>query len=224
MRRTIVLVADPAAVFRAAVRSLLTRASDLDVVEASDGESAIELAARLAPDIALVDLSLPPAGGISAVTRIGEVSPETVRIVWTFTPSPEVILDAIRAGADGFIEKHIGGEGLIRALRGAEHGEAALSRSLAATLISALHALDARQRAFEQTASLTSRELEVLALVAGGLRNREIASQLYISELTVKRHVQNILRKLGRVSRRRAAELYSDATRVDRTMSLGQTA
>lgn len=224
MKRTTVLVADGASIFRSAVRSLLARASDLEVFDAATGDEAVSTAAELRPAVALVDLALPPDGGIETIRRLAAVSPATTRIAWGKEADPDVVLAAVRAGANGFLEKDIGIEGLVRALRGTEVGEAAFSRTGTAALVGSLHTLDARQRARERASHLTTRERQILTLVASGLRNRDIGADLFISELTVKRHVQNILRKLDQTSRRGAADFYLSSVELADPLPIGSYA
>jgi DNA-binding NarL/FixJ family response regulator len=125
------------------------------------------------------------------------------------------VLSAVRAGAHGVLRKEISSEGLVRALHGIVHGEAPLSRGLATLMIDALHGHDARTRAHERFSSLSTRERQVLDLVAGGAGNKQIAAQLTISEFTVKRHVQNILQKLELPSRKAAATFHRTALGVE---------
>jgi DNA-binding NarL/FixJ family response regulator len=206
MKRTRVLIADALPLFRAGVRNLLRRESDLEIVEANDAGEAEGWVLSGTVDIALLDLDLPPSC-LDLVTRIRTISNANV-IVWTLDPTREAVLDAISAGAHGFLHKEISPTGLVRALRGAINGEAPLSRDMAGLMIDAIHSLERRSKALEQAAVLSEREKEVLALIARGARNREIAEELTISEFTVKRHVQNILAKLGVPSRRAAAAFY----------------
>lgn len=210
MNRTRVLVADSLDIFRAGVRNLLVRERDFDVVEAGTLEAALEAAEMTSPDIALVDLELPPLGGVAAIQKLARrCSAHT--IVWSFQPTRETVLEAVRAGAHGFLHKEISPEGLVRALRGAVNGEAPISRDLTSLMIAALHGLDERAEARERAGVLSPREREVLDLVAQGARNKQIAAALVISEFTVKRHVQNILQKLELPSRRAAATFYRTA-------------
>lgn len=210
MTRTRILVADPIAIFRSGVRSLLSRESDFEVFEAATLQEVLDAVADGCPDIALVDLALPPDGGVAAVATLTEhCSAQT--IVWSFEPSRTTVLAAIQAGACGYLHKEISPDGLVRSLRGTARGEAPLARDLAALMIDAVHGLEERERARRQAAVLSAREREVLDLAATGARNREIASSLGISEFTVKRHIQNILSKLGLSSRRAAASLYRSA-------------
>jgi DNA-binding NarL/FixJ family response regulator len=210
VRRTRILVADSLTIFRGAVRNLLARQMDLEVVEAADFE---EVAAQIAcgcPDIALIDLELPPMGGVEAVSVLSEVCP-THMIVWSFDPTREAVLAAVRAGAVGYLHKEISPTGLLRSIRGAINGEAPLSRDLATMMIEAIHGLEERDRSRELLSVLSLREREILEHVATGARNRQIATALTISEFTVKRHMQNIHRKLGVGSRRAAADFYRTA-------------
>ena len=210
MRRTRILVADSLQIFRSGVRNLLARESDFEIIEADSLDELLHAIEHDCPDIALIDLELPPAGGVAAVQRLAKRC-STYTIVWSFEPSRETVLAAVRAGAHGFLHKEISPEGLVRALRGVVQGEAPLSRDLASLMIDALHGLDERTRARDRAGVLSSREREVLDLVAQGARNKQIASALTISEFTVKRHVQNILQKLELPSRKAAATFYRTA-------------
>ena len=210
MMRTRILVADPLRIFRAGVRNLLAREHGFHVVEAGTLDDVLRAIEHDCPDVALIDLELPPLGGVAAVQRLAKRC-STYTIVWSFEPSRETVLAAVRAGAHGFLHKEISPEGLVRALRGAVQGEAPLSRDLASLMIDALHGLDERTRARDRAGVLSSREREVLDLVAQGARNKQIASALTISEFTVKRHVQNILQKLELPSRKAAATFYRTA-------------
>jgi two-component system nitrate/nitrite response regulator NarL len=210
MKRTRILVADPLRIFRAGVRSLLARESDFEVVEAGTLDEVLAAIEFDCPDIALIDLELPPLGGVVAVQRLTHRC-STFTIVWSFEPSRETVLSAVSSGAHGFLHKEISAEGLVRALRGAVQGEAPLSRDLASLMIDAMHGLDERTRARDRATALSPRELEVLNLIAQGARNKQIAAALVISEFTVKRHVQNILQKLELPSRHAAATFYGTA-------------
>lgn len=210
MNRTRILVADSLQIFRAGVRNLLNRESDFAVFEAATLDEVLAISDERCPDIALIDLELPPIGGVATVQRLAKRC-STHMIVWSFEPTRETVLAAIRAGAQGFLHKEISPDGLVRALRGMVQGEAPLSRDLASLMIDALHGLDERAQARDRAAVLSPREREVLDLVAQGARNKQIAAMLVISEFTVKRHVQNILQKLELPSRRAAATFYRTA-------------
>ena len=203
---TRVCIADPLTVFRGAVRQVLEREQDFEVVEAATFD---ELEARLdeGVDFALVADELPPDGALAAV-RLARGSCEHV-VVWSLRPSSERVLGAIRAGATGYLRKDISPSGLVRSLRAVAKGESPLSRDLASLMIAALHDDEARSRAHQLAAVLSEREREVLDHLVRGSRNKQIAAALTISEFTVKRHVQNILQKLELPSRRAAAALYA---------------
>jgi two-component system, NarL family, nitrate/nitrite response regulator NarL len=210
VNHTRILIADSLRIFRAGVRNLLARESDFAVAEAESLDELLALADEECPDIALIDLELPPLGGVAAVQRLSRRC-SSYTIVWSFDPPRETVLAAVRAGAHGYLRKEISPEGLIRALRGVAQGEAPLSRDLASLMIDALHGFDERTRARERAAVLSTREREVLGLIAQGARNKQIAASLVISEFTVKRHVQNILQKLDLPSRRAAATFHGTA-------------
>ena len=203
---TRVCVADAVTVMRAAVRQVLQREKDFDVVEAAD-LAELETVVAAGVDIALIDDTLPPAGALAAVAAcVGRCDHV---IVWSLKPEQSRVLDAIRAGATGYLRKEISPAGLVRSLRGSSRGESPLSRDLATLMIDALHEAESRSRARELASVLSDREREVLGHVARGFRNKQIAAALTISEFTVKRHVQNILAKLDLPSRRAAAAFYS---------------
>lgn len=212
MRPTRVLIADPVRIFRVGVRNLLARESDLEVIDAAHLDQ-LDLLAGEWPDIALIDLNLPPHGSTAAM-RFLKSRCNAHTIVWSFEPTRETVLGAILGGADGYLHKEISRAGLLRSLRGVAQGEAPLSRDLASLMIEALHGLEQRDRWRDRMAVLSQREKEVLAHVAFGERNRQIAKTLDISEYTVKRHVQNILGKLDVSSRGAAAACYREATEV----------
>jgi two-component system, NarL family, nitrate/nitrite response regulator NarL len=210
VRRTRILIADPLTIFRAGVRNLLVRESDLEVLEASNFDEVVAQVQCGCPEIALIDLELPPDGGVEAVSLLSRLC-STHTIVWSFAPTRETVFAAVRAGADGYLRKEISPAGLVRSLRGVVAGEAPLSRDLATLMIEAIHGLEERDRTRERLGVLSMREREILEYVVVGAHNRQIATALTISEFTVKRHMQNILRKLEVGSRRAAADFYRTA-------------
>jgi DNA-binding NarL/FixJ family response regulator len=223
VRGTRVLVADSVPIFRSGVRNLLAREGEFDVLEVATLHELVDAVRDDCPEIALVDLDLPPDGGIAAVERLAQRC-STHMIVWSFDPTRETVLAAIRAGASGYLHKEISPPGLVRSLRGALDGEAPLARDLASLMIDALHGLEERANARERATRLSAREREVLDLVARGARNREIASALVISEFTVKRHMQNILQKLELPSRRAAAAFYQSAFGLEPGVAVSESA
>jgi two-component system nitrate/nitrite response regulator NarL len=225
MGRARILIADGLPIFRSGVRNLLDRESDFDVIEAADLHEFAAVCDEAPPDLSLIDRDLPPYGAAEALRRLSEC--ETKAIIWSFGPTCDDVLGAIRAGASGYLRKEISPRGLVRALRGVLRGEAALSRDLARLMIDALHGLDERERARQRAGALSARELEVLRLASLGERNREIAETLCISEFTVKRHMQNILHKLDLPSRRAAGAFFRAAFEADggaRLQAVGRTA
>jgi len=210
-------VADGLAVVRTGVRALLER----DGYAVTESGTIDELVASLEtdpPELALVDLHLPPAGGVAAVAEVTRLSGAPV-VMWSLSPSRDDVVAAIRAGAAGYLHKEVSPAGLLRALRGTAHGEAPISRDLASIMIEGFQGLHRRERARGLAETLSARERQVLHALSGGSRNREIATALLISEFTVKRHVQNILAKLGLDSRRAAAVFYRTAFATDERMS-----
>jgi DNA-binding NarL/FixJ family response regulator len=220
MTTTRVLVADGLAFFSAGVKNVLASEPGFEVTAAQTLEEAARLVALDPPDVALIDLDLPPNGGIAAVVHLADVDPAVRTIVWSLDPSRELVLHAIRSGASGFLHKGVSPTGLVRALQGIKRGEAPLSRTLAQLMIEALHGLDDRARARDRAGRLSVRELEVLEMIARGARNREIANVLTISEFTVKRHVQNILHKLDLASRTAAGAFYRSTVEQPASHSL----
>ena len=205
-----VVVADALGVFRAGVRNVLLREGDFEVAEAATLEQLVLSVEARCPDVVLVDLNLPPAGGIEAVREVASRCSSSV-ILWHFDFTHEQVLEAAGAGAHGILRKGISVAGLVRALRGAARGEAPVARDLTAVLLEALHGAQSRIEAVERAAALSEREREVLRHLATGEHNRQIAAELAISEFTVKRHVQNILQKLGLPSRGAAGALHDAA-------------
>ena len=208
--QTKVLVADPS-MFGSGVALVLEREPDFAVLHARTLSEAIEVAQRERPDVVLLDLDLPPARATAAIEPLTSVCSASI-VVWSLGPGVDDVIECIRAGASGYLQKEISSTGLLRSLRGIVRDEAPLPRHLTTMMISALQSLGSRERARAATSSLSSREHEVLALIGAGASNREIASTLVISEFTVKRHVQNILKKLALPSRHAAAALHRSAS------------
>jgi two-component system response regulator DegU len=208
---TRVLVADGLRIFRAGALRLLEREADFEVAEASSLDELLVTAEAFKPDVVLIDLDLPPAGGVEGVRELSARSSATT-IVWSFEAPDDVVVEALQAGADGYLSKEISADGLLRSLRSVMRGQAALPPELVSALVDALHRGADRTRALERSVDLSSREREVLHLIAAGAGNREIGERLAISEFTVKRHVQKILAKLDVSSRKEAARLHRAAT------------
>ena len=203
-------VGEPVSILRAGVRNLLAESSDFEVMDAGDLPGLVRRLRRSTVDIALVASELPPRGGVWATERL--VSEFSCRVVvWSSRPTPCEAIAAIRAGACGVLDKEIHPSGLVRALRASARGQSPMPREVTAEIIDELRRVSVRASAAVGGGGLSAREVEVLALVASGRRNRDIASALSISELTAKRHVQNILGKLRVRSRVAAADVYRSA-------------
>jgi DNA-binding NarL/FixJ family response regulator len=208
--RTRIVVADALVMFRSGARAVLEGETDFDVSEAANFNQLASVLEVDRPEIALIDIDLPPLGGLETISRLAEVHPAAM-VAWSLRPRPEAVVRAIRLGAIGYLRKDISSTGLVRMLRGIFLGQAPVARELVSVLVEALQGLGERERAREAASALSVREREVLRLVAGGARNKQIAAALFISEFTVKRHLQNIFQKLDLPSRRAAAAFYESA-------------
>lgn len=206
-----VLLVDDQALFREALRTLLDLQADIEVVgEAKDGQDAIELATRAAPDVVLMDIQMPELDGVAATRDIRAHHPNTQVIVLTTFDDDEYVFEGLRSGAVGYLLKDVKSDRLAEAIRSAARGESFLEPSVAAKVVAEFARLadapHARERANHTLAEpLSDRELEILRLVANGKSNKEIATSLFVAEGTVKNHVTNILGKLGVRDRTQAA-------------------
>jgi len=193
--RTLVLVVDDHPVWRDGVRADLERAGDVVVVgEAADGGEAIETAREVMPDLVLMDLNLPGVSGAEATRRIVEESPHVKVLILSASGAEADVLEAVKAGAAGYLLKSATAAELLDAVRRVAGGEPVFSPSLAALVLGEFRRMAAGPASPEP--GLTPRETEVLKLVAKGYTYREIAEKLFISVKTVQNHVQNILTKL----------------------------
>jgi DNA-binding NarL/FixJ family response regulator len=204
-----VVLADDQRVVREGLAMVLGLMPDVEVVgAASDGEEAIELVELLAPQVVLMDLRMPRVDGIEATRRIGESHPQTKVVVLTTYADDHTVIQALRAGACGYLTKDATNEQIRDALKAAVRGEAAIDPAVQHHLVGAI----ARTAPLEWTPpdrsrvpdELTRRETEVLALIAEGLSNAEIAERLTVSEATVKSHVNHLYFKTGARDRAQA--------------------
>lgn len=197
------LLVDDHALFRDGLVNLFRYENDFTVVgEAEDADSALDQARELLPDLVLMDIDLPGADGVAATRRIKAELPHVSVVMLTVHDDTEKLMEAVKAGAEGYLVKNIRSAELLEQLRGVKRGEAAVSRRMAARI---LEEFRRPEELPEPEGDLTQRELEVLELVADRLSNKEIAAQLFLSEHTVKNHLKNILSKLHLRSRRQAA-------------------
>ncbi|MGZ4295441.1 MAG: response regulator [Solirubrobacteraceae bacterium] len=207
------MVVDDQALVREGLMTLLDAAADLvPVAAAADGAEAVRLAARHRPDVVLMDLRMPELDGVEATRRIREAQPDTEVVVLTTHADEASILDALRAGARGYLTKDAGIAEISRAVHAAADHLALLDPVVHSRLV---EAASAAARPAPAPASLpdelTPREAEVLALVAQGLSNREIAGRLVVSEATVKTHINHVFAKTG--ARDRAQAVHYAYTR-----------
>jgi DNA-binding NarL/FixJ family response regulator len=197
-----VLIADDHALVRAGLEQLLESTKDIAVVAtAADGERAATLAQEHHPDVVLMDLSMPGVGGIEATRRIRAAEPAVHVVVLTSFSDRERILEAVDAGALGYLLKDAEPDELLRGIRAAARGEAPLAPKAALALIT-------ERAGPPEGLSLTAREREVLSLVGKGLPNKVIARELSISEKTVKAHLTTVFQRIG-VSDRTQAALWA---------------
>jgi DNA-binding NarL/FixJ family response regulator len=196
---TRVLIADDQALVRAGFRVLIDSAADLEVVgEARDGREAVGLALELAPDVVLMDIRMPILDGLAATREIARARPDGPRvIILTTFDIDEYVFEALRAGASGFLLKDTEPAELLQAVRVVAAGEALLAPSVTRRLIEEFATRpDPHRTPPAALQALTEREREVLALVARGLSNHEIAAELVISPATAKTHVSRVMQKL----------------------------
>ena len=209
------VLADDHDLVREGIRAVLEGEPDLAVVgEASNGREAVEVCREVRPDLVLMDVRMPEMDGLAATRAIKEELPETSVVMVTMHESPDYLLEAIKAGAAGYILKDAVGERLVEAVRRTLEGDAPLSEGLAMQLL--VRMVGENEQSVEQHPAgkkgrvqlpkgITPRETEVLKLLAQGWTNLQIAEDLAISRGTVKIHVQNIIGKLGVSDRTQAA-------------------
>ena len=194
-----VLIADDQALIRAGFKALLNAEADMEVVaEAGTGRDAVAIAKAHRPDVVLMDIRMPDGDGLAAAARIlaDPALPGTPVIILTTFELDEYIIEAVRAGAAGFLVKDTEPEELIRAVRVVHDGDALLSPSVARKIMARLAAQTRVVPPPPELAQVTERERQVLALVGEGLNNAEIAARLFITPLTAKTHVSRIMTKL----------------------------
>lgn len=209
-----VLIVDDHPVWRDGVHSDLDRSGWAEVVaEASDGGEAIEIARDVMPDVVLMDLKLPTVSGVEATRRMIEDSPHLRVLVLSASAEEEDVLEAVKAGASGYLLKSSTSDEIRDAIQRVRAGEPVFTPSLAGLVLSEFRRLAAAQEPAEP--GLTARENEVLRLVAKGYTYREIGERLFISTKTVQNHVQNILTKL-QLSKRYELMRYAISKGLDR--------
>ncbi len=198
-----ILLADDHALFRDGVASLLGAWGHEVVGQASDGASAVDMAVALHPDLVLMDVSMPGGGGMEATRRIAAAAPQVAIVMLTASEDIDDLFAAIKAGARGYLLKNLDSADLRGMLEAVGRGEAAITPSIAGRILTELARPEVPVAEPEPHGpdDLTDREMDVLRQVVAGLRNKEIAAELGISENTVKFHLRNILDKLHAQSR-----------------------
>ena len=197
-----ILVADDHPMLREGLVAVLGTQPDFEVVgEAANGSEVVRLARQLRPDVILLDLEMPDVDGVAALQRLQETGSEARTIVFTAYDTDERILRSLRAGARGYLLKGASRAEIFDAIRTVHSGGSLLGPTVTGRLLEHIEQGD------ERPGDLTPRELEVLVLLARGLKNAEIAGELFIGERTVKFHVSSILAKLGAENRTEAARI-----------------
>ena len=202
-----VLLAEDHVIVREGTTEMIQREPDMEVIgEASDGEEAVRLAARLQPNVVIMDIAMPKLNGIEATKQIKARYPSIAVLILTAYDNDEYIFALLEAGAAGYLLKNVRGKELVEAVRSVYAGESVLHPSIARRVINRMVSPGATDT--QVTQPLSDREMEVLKLAAGGISNKDIAEQLFLSPRTVQVHLGNIFNKLG-VASRTEAVLYA---------------
>jgi DNA-binding NarL/FixJ family response regulator len=198
-----IVIADDHEVARAGLRSVLMGERGLRVVgEACNGSEALALCRRLKPDVVLMDVRMPDIDGLAVTRAVRQESPSTSVILFTVYENPDYLLDALKAGAAGYLLKEASKDEILTSLRRVIGGESLLHHGLVLEL---LNRMDGERRSTRLRVRLTPREMEVIRLIASGLTNREIARSLGLTPSTAKTHVEHVIAKLGASDRTQAA-------------------
>jgi two-component system response regulator DegU len=195
------MLADDHRMLREGLRRSLSELGFPVVAEARNGAEALDLARAIQPDVILMDVTMPELDGVEATRQIKERQPEVKIIVLTMHADQDILTDAIRAGANGYLVKDCSTDEIAMAIEAVAVGETALSPGLAASMLAEVRRQDAAQ---QQERVITAREEEVLQLIADGCSTPEVAEQLYISQKTVKNHLASIYQKLDARDRTQA--------------------
>lgn len=209
---TSVLVVDDHALFRAGMLAVLTAMDDVEVVgEAADGESALRAVEELRPQVVLMDLRMPGIGGLAATARVVDRYPDVAVVVLTMSEDPDSVFAALRAGARGYLLKEAEAGDVHRTIAAVARGEAVFGPRVAEQVVGFFSAMTPNSAGPQAFPELTSREREVLELMARGLDNAAIARRLFLSEKTVRNRVSEILAKMRARTRAEAVARARDA-------------
>ena len=204
-----VLIVDDHDLFRTGLRNLLEEQSVQVIGEAATGAEAVRIVREIAPDVVVMDLNMPGMGGVDATRHISAIAPLTRVVMLTISDEDSDVMDAILAGACGYLLKDSSIEELIAGIEAAAKGESLISPTIAAKVLQRVRATSANPEIATQIrAELSDREIEVLKLIANGKDNAVIAGELHISPKTVKNHISNILMKL-QIDNRIQAAVYA---------------
>jgi len=204
-----VLIVDDHDLFRTGLRNLLEEEGVVIVGEAGTGAEAVRIVRELAPDVVVMDLNMPGMGGVDATRHITEAAPLTRVVMLTISDEDSDVMDAILAGACGYLLKDASIQDLVTGIGAAARGESLISPHIAAKVLQRVRATSAQPEIAEIIhAELSDREIEVLKLIANGKDNALIAAELHISPKTVKNHISNILMKL-QIDNRIQAAVYA---------------
>ena len=203
-----VLLVDDHDLFRTGLRNLLEEQGVQVVGEAAGGADALRIVREIAPDVVVMDLNMPGVSGVEATREITAIAPLTRVVVLTISDQDDDVMDAIIAGACGYLVKDSSIEDLMRGINAAAVGESLISPPIASKVLQRMRAVTLDQGAETIRAELSERELDVLRLIANGKDNSEIAEALHISPKTVKNHISNILMKL-QIDNRIQAAVYA---------------
>ncbi len=208
MEKISVLLADDHVVVRESIRKILDEREDLVVVgEAGDGEKVVALTVELKPQVVVMDISMPKLNGIEATRRIKEISPSTQILILSAYDYDQYVFALLEAGASGYLLKDVNSQELIRAIYNVSKGESVLYPSVAAKVMARFRRGHDSEKS-NNCDLLTNREIEVLSMAARGLKNRQIAKELFVSARTVEAHLGSIFNKL-KVNSRTEAILYA---------------
>ncbi|MEU6173745.1 response regulator transcription factor [Streptantibioticus parmotrematis] len=208
-----VFLLDDHEVVRRGVHDLLDAEPDIEVVgEAGSTDHALARGPALRPDVAVLDVRLPDGDGITVCRELRSRMPELACLMLTSFDDDDALLDAIMAGAAGYVLKQIKGSDLVSAVRTVASGQSMLDPATTARLMTSLRGEDEPEPQDERLSGLSPREREILALIGEGLTNRQIGERLFLSEKTVKNHISRLLAKLGVERRVQAAVLATQST------------